>query len=113
MFPLGKTALATRAVSSGTNRLWMHRHGCVLQKAVGLPLGEYAASLMHKPIVSLQDLTLRVDDVSSIRSITASVSWAHLSQENCLACSRPLWRKAFRKCISCSNCCILSAMSSE
>jgi hypothetical protein len=38
-------------------RLWMHRHGCVLQKAVGLPPGEYAASLMNKPTVSHADAT--------------------------------------------------------
>src|SRR5215210_6614614 len=42
-----------------TDRLWMHRHGCVLQKAVGLPSEEYAVSLMNKPTVSFQDLTRR------------------------------------------------------
>jgi hypothetical protein len=41
----------------GTDRLWMHRHGCVLQKVVGRPPEEYAVSLMNKPTVSFTDTT--------------------------------------------------------
>jgi hypothetical protein len=38
--------------------LWMHRHGCVLQKAAldYLP-GEYAVSPRNKPTVSFTDTT--------------------------------------------------------
>jgi len=34
----------------------MHQHDCVLQKAVELPPGEYAASLMNKPTVSQEGI---------------------------------------------------------
>src|SRR5687767_14688232 len=60
-FPLGKAALATRAVSSGMGPIGC---GCidmaVFSKGAGFRdyILEYAASLMNKPTVSFRDTTV-------------------------------------------------------
>ncbi len=43
----------------GTNGLWVHRHGSILQEAGLLDYPKYAASsLMNKPTASIRDLAL-------------------------------------------------------